>query len=280
MKNLVAKAGVAAVTSVLLVSVASVPEAKAADLKPSTSGSLAFGSRNGVDAPELRVLNIVDPEFLDAGAVEVGEFVNNETRGYFEYDLTSLASDTANPFFLTPSFGYTVDLGVFSDGGTGSAGSSGNGSNLNNPFDGTIKAFWYLGSALDSADLAFNPTLGPSTGGCFFTEVVFGLGGCDNPLEEIDMSTLAKGDSVEIDVSNLVKELLLSGTNSFGIMLQAIAKDGTTLGVCGTNAGRVCEGVTFTSGLEAVPTPAAILPTLFGLASAAFSKKRKQESEA
>lgn len=279
MKNLVAKAGVAAVTSVLLTSVVSVPEAKALNLVPAELGTLAFGSRDGVSDPELRKLNITDPTFLDAGVVEVGEFLNNETRGYFEYDLSSLLPlFPGNEDLLAPSASFSIDLGVFSDGGTGSAGSAGSGSNLNNPFNGLVKVSWYVGTALNP--LSFNPQ--PGVTPCAED---FGTGPCVNPLAILDLSSsdLDVGKTTTIDVTSIAQNLLLAAefdgpSPYFGIILQV--ENFAQVGQCAGSTGRDCQGVTFTSGLKAVPTPAAILPSLMGLASAAFRKKKKNEVEA
>lgn len=288
MKNLVAKAGVATITSVLLLTVPSPQEANALELAASKVGSIAFGTSDGTGTPTSAILQINDPYFQNAGAVEVGEYLYYETRAYAEYDLSEIDS-TVDGFF-SPDYQITLGFNVFTKGGTGSGGTPGLGSNLGQSFDGKIQVFWYDAITIESLAGITNPlsvftpapplfdlddslpTGGGVNGGT-------GLQTPFNPLYEIEMNTKNEGSRITIDVTNLVKNLLASpitSKNFLGLMLKMDPSSGQLAGgSCGEN--RQCYGTTFNNfDLGVVPTPAAILPSLIGLGAAAFRKKRNE----
>lgn len=288
MKNLVAKAGVAAIASALMITVPLPQEASALELTASTVGSIAFGSPDGVASPESAILLINNDPFQSAGAVEVGEYLYNQTRAYAEYDLSSINAGVPN--FYSPDYQITLGFNVFSKGGTGSGGTPGLGSNLDQAFNGNIQVFWYTASTVEALAGTTNPlSVFTPEPPLFFLDPYLPVGGEQNggtdlfdplnPLYTIDMSTKNEGDRITIDVTNLVKNLLASSTTSknfLGLMFK-MDPNSTQLagGSCGTN--RQCVGTTLNNfDLGVVPTPAAILPSLIGLGAAAFRKKRNE----
>lgn len=279
MKNLVAKVGTVTTATLLATAIAPVMEAEALVLNASRTGTIVRGQANSSSPVIDQELLIFDPFFADAGAVEVGEFLFNESRAFAEYDLSSFSYD--------PNAEYTLGFNVFTKGGTNSAGSSGLGNNKSTPgdyrgFDGNIFVEWFSFDNSVFNPINFDPLtpIGGNVGFSGFTRPA-------NPLAVLDMSTYSEGDRIELDVSSLVKDLLflpnIPGFNShsLGIMLYA---DPTYvnggLGNCGANAGRACLATTFNNfGIDAVPTPAAILPSLLGIASATFRRKRNLDNE-
>jgi hypothetical protein len=243
-------------------------DAQAITLTASRTGTLAKGGASG---DLVQPLTIRDPAFADAGAVEVGEFLRNESRAFAEYDLSGFSFD--------PDSEYTVGFNVFSEGGTNSAGSTGLGNNAGNPLVGDIFVSWYRmdGSVFDSP-FTFDPEL--PTGGNI--SPFSGLAFPTNPLLTLDSSDYVAGNRIEIDVTNLVKNILVLPIppQSFGLMLWADGTDaslGEGLGKCGASADRQCQAVSFNNfGITEVPTPAAILPSLLGMLTAASRRKEEE----
>jgi len=296
MKNLVAKAGVAAVTSVLFSSVISVPEANALNLTPAEFG-IGILANDGTNTVlyDLEGRTSANAALNQPGVVEIGEFYlggqpgfefGAEMRGYIEFDISSLfPADIDEAIDIAQNRTYSINFDVLSQGGSGTAG-DGSRNNLGNAYTGVINAFWYAGEAISSLDFNLNAGLGNAT-----SELDLGMGDpivALNPLASFQVPENGAGTSVSIDATALVRFLLLdplvnnsTPTERFGIMLQATELTNNNPGVCGGMEQRECQGITFNNfGVEAVPTPAAILPSLFGFATAAIRKKKRQAIEA
>jgi hypothetical protein len=285
MKNLVAKAGVAAVTSVLFTSFISVPEAKAFDLRASnvTFVTLTQGDRGCADSPSGGGSDVLAPTlaepFASAGAVEVGEFCSNESVALVEYDLTSQGASfpdfTGLDDLITEEF--FIKFKVFTEDGSGSFGGDGDKQNSGSghEYTGLVDVLLYTEEAISG--LQINP-----------------LAIDPNPFTQIDLSLYGAGDEISIDVTSIVRGLFQDAFNAtipsnpldqilLGMSLRVNPGDNLFLtddgqrevGACGFNDIK-CRGVTF-NDFDVVPTPAAVLPSLFGLASAAFRKKRNGE---
>jgi len=262
MKNLIAKAGVIAASSVLLTTAVSVKDAQALTLGASSVNSLYYAT-NGVG-------NNNNTSQLYPTPGEIGEFVFGEVRTYAEYDLTPFAQiwadDLANGTDAFNNLDFDLGFNIASLIGSGAVGSNLGGASDASPYTGTVNVLWYLGSAVGDP-LLFNPT----------TPNLF------NPLYSFEMSGLNVGDRINLDtatVSNLVRYLItVRGLNSFGIMLKT---EIASVGACGpinVSIRENCSGAIFDNFDVAIPTPAAVLPTIFGFVSAALRKK-KQEEEA
>jgi len=271
MKNLIAKAGVIAASSVLLTTFTSVGKAQALDLSAGSVGSIYFceigclDPDTGVPAPNYIGLNPTPGD--------VGEFVNGEVRTFAEYDLSSFADMYANDIlnatdqFLNLEFELSFD--IFSDIGSGDIGSTNGGATDASPYEGLINVVWYfntdpLGNSVFGNPLVFNPP---------------GVISFQNPLLTFNTNDYSAGDRIAFDVTELVHALITNNFSSFGIMLQADIADAGSCGPINGAERQLCSGVQFNNFDAAIPTPAAVLPTLIGFASAALRKK-KQETEA
>ncbi|NJN71803.1 MAG: PTPA-CTERM sorting domain-containing protein [Limnothrix sp. RL_2_0] len=287
MKNLVAKAGVAAVTSVLFSSVVSVPEAKAFDLRASdvTTQTFTQGDFTCSDNPtgggdQIRTPGLDEP-FSSAGAVSVGEFCSNESIALIEYDLTNQGVSFPNFLglddLLDPMVEYLIKFKVFTEDGAGGLGLTGDQQNSGpgHEYTGLVDVLLYTDASIANSQinpLAINP----------------------NPFTQIDLSQYSAGDEITIDVTDVVKSLFQNAFTAtipinpleqilLGMSLRVNPGDNLfmtstgqrNVGACGFD-GVKCLGVTF-NDFDVVPTPAAVLPTLFGLASAAFRKKKRNE---
>lgn len=308
MKNLVAKAGAAAAGSVLISLFTPIRAVQAFQLFSSDFGSYAE-SGNGL-VQELNLESSKDTRFVGAGAIEAGEFLNGgESRGYVEFDLSSVFNKYSDPdqqndfiYGYSGPAEFTLGFNVFLKSGSGTAGSSGAGENsylnidtngnvvgdgspnqysYNTAADGEVNVFLYQStmfggstpSSLEPLD-PFPPVVGAGIVNPF----------SNNPFANYKINELSEGERKELDVTSLVQLLYYNYMNdpnldqrdqylSFGLMFDfARANEG----ICGTTS-RECRGVSF-NNFDLVPTPAAILPTLFGLASAAIRKKRNQFS--
>lgn len=105
-------------------------------------------------------------------------------------------------------------------------------------------------------------------------------------LDWLITQDLAKGQRVSFDISSAVADALNNGWSMLGFRLSAIpaTSNPDVLGQCAFDAtGQAtsfadCGAITFNNfSIGAVPTPAAILPTLFGIAMSAVRKRKNQE---
>lgn len=268
MKKLLAKTGCIAATSALLAGIVSVEKAQALSLGAETSvtvGSIYLCETGCIDLESgAEVDNYVG---LNTTPGDVGEFVNGEVRTFAEYDLSRFADVLIDDPDLFYSIDFDLGFDLLSEVGAGDVGSEGTGDTSSSAYKGTIDVSWYYNAApfgTSSLDDPFNFTPG-------FTFDLFSF-------DTEDYNT-TDNSRIEFDVTTLVQDLLGGGFNitSFGIMLSIADFDDP--GTCGPAAGaddRVCSGVQF-GNFDIVPTPAAVLPTLFGFASAAFRKKKKNE---
>ncbi len=287
MKQLVINTGIAAATSIAFTALAPIPEARAFDLVPESLGILV---NNGTQTLQYDLEGRTAADgfefFNDPGVIEVGEFGIDETtgaelRGYVEFDLAPFIPTTDEEAIDIASNTYSISFDILSQGGSGTSG-DGTRNNLGNAYTGAVDVLWYIGTAIEELDFTpVTPDEQPLTDdlGGILTPAVnplasFTIGSEDTPGD------FSVGDTVTVDVTDLVRNLLLEpfglGTDfatTFGILLKAT--DLTNPGMCGGDGQAECVGATFNGfGVTAVPTPAAILPTLFGLAGAAFRKKK------
>lgn len=272
MKNLIAKAGVIAASSVLLTTFTSVGKAQALDLSAGSVGSIYFCEIGCLDRNTGgAATNYVD---LNPTPGDVGEFVNGEVRTFAEYDLSSFATMYANDLAngTTQFINLEFDLGfdLFSDIGAGDVGSTGGGDTASSPYEGLVNVFWYFNSPSAFGDpLVFDP-LRPA--GPFFESF-----GVFNPLYAFDTNNYSAGDRIAFDVTSLVHLLITNGVSSFGILLDADIADAGSCGPISGATRQLCSGVQFNNFDVAIPTPAAVLPTIIGFASAALRKKKREE---
>lgn len=270
MKNLIAKAGLLATSSILLTTAVSVGKAQALDLSAGAVGSIYLCEIGCLD-PDT---GIPTPNYVGLNPTpgDVGEFVNGEVRTFAEYDLGGFADMYANDLlngtdqFLNLEFALGFD--VFSDIGSGDVGSTGGGATDASPYEGVVNVSWYF-------------TTAPYGGSVFGDPLVFnppGIIPVFNPLYSFNTSDYSAGDRISFDVTALVHALIVNNFNSFGILLKAESIAGDA-GFCGPIRGaeRDCSGVQFNNFDVAIPTPAAVLPTLIGFASAALRKKKNEE---
>jgi hypothetical protein len=106
------------------------------------------------------------------------------------------------------------------------------------------------------------------------------IGTAATALSNFDTAGLLPGDQISLDISAAVTEALDQGWDALAFRLQARPSTSLTnpLGICPSQG---CSAITFNKfaiGAQEVPTPAAILPTLFGLGAAAFRKKEKEDA--
>jgi hypothetical protein len=268
MKNLIAKAGVIAASSVLLTTAVSVGKAQALDLTASQVGSLYFCEIGCLDRNTGgAATNYVD---INPTPGDVGEFVNGEVRTFAEYDLSSFADIYANDLlngtdqFINLEFALGFD--IFSDIGSGDIGSTNGGATDASAYEGLVNVFWYLNSAPFGSSVFGSPLI--------FDPVI---GGIFNPLYSFDTNDYSAGDRIAFDVTSLVHLLITNGVSSFGILLDADIADAGSCGPINGATRQLCSGTQFNNFDVAIPTPAAILPTLIGFASAAFRKKKQEE---
>ncbi|AFY39032.1 hypothetical protein Lepto7376_2775 [[Leptolyngbya] sp. PCC 7376] len=271
MKKLLVNAGIAAATSVAFTALVPAQEAQALVLESTYQTTLTNGVVIVGDAPTVRVSS------PGTGLVEVGEFSLNESRGFVGFDLAPLLALEENErSSLTLNFNVADFTGGLGTGGLG------DGSNADNRFEGVLQLSRnILGDGSTAPAPLGLPGFGPDQ--LLFDPFLtagFPDGGLGVPFE---FSASSIGDSVSLDVTSIVTELLDTG-NPMNYSLALVLKgdfEGGTPGSCGGFVGTerdVCSGIVFDDfTIKAVPTPAAILPALLGMGSAAVRKKKEDE---
>lgn len=323
MKNLIAKAGVTAVSSALIFTTVGTGSAQAFVIKATETFSVSEDKTyiippstvplsTSPDDRQFRSYNEVTDGSGFAGTTQtrfndssipalraaypgadvenmaiVGSFTSEEIRGLVEFDLNAylnpaLTAEKRNKLIDNSLLSFTV----FKQGGLSV--------DNQNPLSGVggIEVSYYQSDGLESVEdygdgISKNGegTLNPGDviegTDAFPLTSVFDPG--VNPFFTSGALLLSAGDKVQLNIAAAVRDALDKGWTTLGFRLQQnIATTGAVPGQC---ANPSCGAITFHDfKITAVPTPAAILPTLFGMGMAAIRKKRNAldpaESEA
>lgn len=275
MKKLAVNIGITAATSLAFTALVPAQEAQAFKISSTYETTLAKGVSTVVDpsdpASSPSIVRVTDTEFC-----EVGEATLNELRCFVGFDLESLAA-IAEENRQSAELKFNV---VDFVGGLGNVG-VGN-SNAGNALTGSIQ----IGRRLDFDGSAPNPAGDGSFGDDLIFDPVPLLGlDPDTPFTQIDFAVdeNSVGETLKFDISSLITDMLNAPNFGGGPFLSIVLNSGfENPGSCGfAGADRdLCSGIVFNDfAIHAVPTPAAILPTLVGLASAALGKKRDESDD-
>jgi hypothetical protein len=334
MKNLVTKAGVAAIGSVLLLSTAGAKSADALFIKATETfsvsedvpGSVVYDpygylntspndrqfrsyDNNGSDIGGRYYQNDSDINALagydgsDAGEPDnqggdvtdmaiVGSFTAEEIRGLVEFDLAYYYSE----FAKLDAWANTIPEGTVGDDLTEAQAEATKTKLINSSimnfrvfqlgglhydnqysldlfgiFEGNVDVSYYQGDGIEDVADYGNGT-SKATGDPI-------VGTPSTALGSFSTRDFKKGQRVTFDISAAVADALTNGWQTLGLRLQADPST-TAVNPLGKCQSPSCNATTFDKfTIGAVPTPAAILPTLFGMGMAAIRKKKSTDSD-
>lgn len=346
MKNLVAKAGVAAVGSVLLMSTAGIKSASALFIEATETFSVSEdvffntnigtgsvdrqfrsydpnpNSVNGRFTSDDSIITSLEGDPNNAGGdvtdmAIVGSFTSEQIRGMVEFslqpykdafddldaaadliaegdpndDLTLEEAQKIKDKLVTSAL---LNFDVFQLGGIHPDNqhslSKLDPSDPDNSLFGTVNLSFYgfddvLQSGADGKESLLDYGDGKSK------STSSDIDGVDtvSPIAFFDTLGLTTGSKLSFNISTAVSHGLDNGWEYLGFRLSAVAPESRTnpLGACAfdsqnPNSGFPdCGAITFDNfTIGAVPTPAAILPTLFGMGMAAIRKRKNEEEDA
>lgn len=277
MKKLIINAGIATATSIAFTALAPGQEAQAMLLVPSSyETTLTNGKPVLIDPTNPSTTPDIVRQ-TSADSCEVGESAFNEARCFVGFDLSSaLDLDPNERSKAQLSFKVADFLGGLGNTGIGAT-------NAGNALSGTIT----IGQTFGGDGTAPTPTgIETNDMALFDPNPFFGLDPVNiiSSTIDFDVDASSVGKTFSFDISALVNALLDTATPGGGPFLSIVLKSdyptqGGDCGFAGANR-EVCGGVVLEGfNVNAVPTPAAILPTVLGLASAAMRKKRDEDSD-
>ena len=221
-------------------------------------------------------------ETLDAFNAEIDQKVSDGDIGFIQGEAQKLLFRTE----LIASA--ALNFSVFNQGGLEDQAPAALGFQPFPAFrDGTVQVSYYGGGLDIIGESLFDYGNGVSVHGSLDDlngdnnnpgDAIIGVD--SSPLSSFTTAELNAGDSVSINISAAVSDALNQGWDALAFRLQALPSESVTnpLGEC-TAAGGNCGAITFHDfaiGAREVPTPAAILPTLFSMGVAACRKKKEE----